>query len=127
MKTALLLMLMGLSLSTVNASEEEEQPQPDTSCVGVNQFAMKQGTLKDNIIRMMTIDYVGASLIYDVGRHSVYVDTCLQYDSLNHLVQQMIEPYVSPQSIYFMSFRNNVVAVFYQNDAKYSQYLRSAR
>jgi adenosine deaminase len=101
--------------------------QPVQQCNGENEFQLKKGTLKANIQRLVQQYYQGAQLIYEVGHHEVFTDTCIKAELTNGLVQQLIEPYFSPQPIYFMTFRNNVAAVFYQNDGRYSQYLRVAR
>jgi hypothetical protein len=101
--------------------------QPAGQCNGENEFQLKKGTLKANIERLMKSHYQGAQLIYEVGRHAVFTDSCIEAESANGLVQQMIEPYTSPGEVYFMTFRNNVAAVFYKNDGRYGQYLRAAR
>ncbi len=113
------LMLASLALNSLAA--------PVENCSGEHQFQIEKGTLKSNIERIIAAHYQGALLVYEVGHHGVFVDSCIEADSANALVQQMIEPYTSPQRIYFMTFRNGVAAVFYQNDSKYSQYLRVAR
>lgn len=105
----------------------ESEPSQQESCTAVGQFQLKRGTLKDNLERILEQEYQGALLVFEVGVHRVFTDACIKSDSADGLVQQMIEPYTSPERIYMMTFRNNVVAVFYENNPKYAQYLRSAR
>lgn len=86
-------------------------------------FRLQKGMLKQNIEDLLREFELPNVLVYQIGQHNVFNDICMEADSINLLVQQIVEPYVTPALVYVGIFKNNVMAVFYANDPTFAKYL----